>query len=107
MTKEKIKDILKPIRQKAQESEGIDKMIYDEILRKLEITLKGKKEVTRQEVWGDLERQRSENRVRMEDDKRMIQALDKGDGYIHWDDGSWEEIKDGKRSKIEKEDEIK
>lgn len=83
---EKLKDILKPLRKEAQEAKGFDKIIYDEMLHKIDVRFHGRKGVTRQEVIDEIERQRCETRASLEQIKQQVEKLDKGEGYIHWDE---------------------
>ena len=63
-----IKDLLKPIRQQAEEATGIQKTIYSEMLRQInERFPEGK--VTREELIDELERQRIECKKNLEEDK--------------------------------------
>lgn len=80
---EPIKSILKPIRRKAQESTGIDKIIYDNMLREIDCKFTGK-ETTRQEIICEIERQRSENHAYIEEDKRWLKWLTKEAHFFHW-----------------------
>ena len=63
-----IKDLLKPIRQQAEEATGIQKTIYSEMLRQINERYSTGK-VTREELIDELERQRIECKKNLEEDK--------------------------------------
>ena len=69
MSELKIKEILKPIRKEAEGATGIQKIIYDEMLRQInEKFPKGK--VTREELLHELDRQREVCRENLEEDTK-------------------------------------
>ena len=82
---ERLKDILKPIRQEANKATGTIKIIYSEMLRQINERFPGGK-VTRQEIIDEIERQRCETQAKLEETKRQVTALDKGSWYVHWKD---------------------
>ena len=69
--KENIKDILKPLRKQAQKETGIRKIIYDEMLR--QINLLGN--VSREEILCELGRQGRAAKKNLEEDKRFEDGM--------------------------------
>jgi fumarate hydratase class II len=81
---ESVKEILKPIRRKSQDAQGVEKMVYQEIIREIDIHCG--KHPTRQDIINELERQQCEIAATLEEDMMMVTALNKGKGYINWGD---------------------
>ena len=63
----KIKELLKPIRKEAQEATGIQKIIYDEMLRQINERFSG--DVTREDLLCELNRQKNECQKNLDEDK--------------------------------------
>ena len=69
MSELKIKELLKPIRKQADGATGIQKIIYDEMLRQInEKFPKGK--VTREDLLRELDRQREGCQKNLDEDKK-------------------------------------